>query len=159
MPVPQVSPQALFNEAERHKSWESLEACLTNLLTTGQVLDYKKFDDHVEVALDGTNKPVKLPIRFPAKSAVPAGEFEEEKKPEPPVVKTAPKAAQKPVKAAGKAVQAPVGVVALVGLRTESYDAHLRRLLKHVLYERNVHQRDLDAEVEKTMQGWFRSLK
>lgn len=155
MPIPQVSPQALFNEAERHKSWESLEACLTNLLTTGQVLDFKRHDDHVEVSLDGTNKPVKLPVRFPAKTAVAAAAFEEEK-PEP---KTAPKVAQKAAKAAGKGIQTPVGVVALVGLKTESYDHHIRRLLKHVLYQHNVHQSDLDAETESSMQDWFKSIK
>ena len=156
MPIPQVSPQALFNEAERHKTWESLEACLTNLLTTGQVLDYKRHEDHVEVSLDGTNKPVRLPVRFPAKTAVAAAAFEEEAKPE---AKAPPKTAVKPAKAAPKGSQAPVGVVALVGLRTESYDTHVKRLLKHVLYEHGVHQRDLDAEVEKTMKGWFGSLK
>ncbi len=155
MPIPQVSPQALFNEAERHKTWESLEACLTNLLTTGQVLDFKRHEDHVEVSLDGTNKPVKLPVRFPVK-ALKADEFEEEKKPE---AKAPPKTVQKPAKAAPKGSQPPVGVVALVGLRTESYDTHVKRLLKYVLYEHGVHQRDLDAEVEKTAKGWFGSLK
>lgn len=156
MSLPQVSPQALFNEAERHKSWESLETCLTNLLTNGQVLDFKRHDEYVEVSLDGTNKPVRLPVRFPAKSAVPAAAFEEEAKPE---AKSPPKTAQKPARAAQKGVQAPVGVVALVGLRTESYDTHVKRLLKYVLYEHGVHQRDLDAETEKTMREWFRSLK
>jgi hypothetical protein len=163
MPAPQVSHQALLNEAQRHKTWESLEATLMNLITTGQVLDYKHEGEFVTVTLNGTNRPVKLPVskKAPPKSEVSPDSFEEA----PAASKTAtavldrPKAAPKvvkPPKAAQKGVQAPVGVVALVGLRTESYDAHVRRIVRFALEPLGL---PIESSVESCVQDWYESLK
>lgn len=156
MGVPQVSPQALMNEAERHKSWESLEKCLVGLISTGQVLDYQVEKDFIAVTLNGTNRPVRIPVRPPAENAVPAESFEAA--PETKGGGTA--TAVKPAKAAKKAparpvatVSAPVGVVALVGLKTESYEHHARRIADFFM------SFPASVPVESRLQDWYRSLK
>ena len=167
MPPPQVSAQALYNEAEKHKTWESLETCLMNLLTNGQVLDYEHNGDHVLVTLDGTTRPVKLlvnpnapkPQPKPEATTVAAEAFEPAPEPKGGVAtKARPKAALKPSRAAVAPTGAPVGVVALVGLRTETYEVHVRRLVEHVM-RRTLGVSKVDAAVESSLLDWFQSLK
>jgi hypothetical protein len=157
MSVPQVSPQALFNEAAKHKTWEALEACLMNLITTGQVLDYKNEGTFVSVQLDGTNKPIRLPVRFPAnppEAATPT--------PEPvpaPEVKIAPKTALVTSQAPSGLRKTPVGVVALIGLKSEDYQAHARGLIRFALKPIGMAPEALEAQVESCWKDWSRSLK
>ena len=168
MGQPQVSAQALINEASRHKTWESLEAQLMNLIVSGQVLEYQHMGDKISVTLDGTTRPVFLPVNPNAPKPVPAVVFEPD--PEPKgggvAVATKPKAKNTTIPAPTASVvprtapkAAPVGVVALVGLKAETYESHVRRLVQFVLENHMGGSGKLKATIEAEVQDWFKSLK
>lgn len=177
MGLPQISHQALINEASRHKTWKSLETRLMDLIVSGQVLEYKHLGDKIEVQLDGTNKPVHLyvnpaAVKAQAVALTPASGFNEaldavkrdggstavmtkaekidkvvSRDPE-----NGPRITQEPTKA-------PVGVVALIGRQTESYEAHARKLVVHTIRAVSPLLVSTESVVDAILDSWFRDSK